>query len=62
MAPMLLFENAFGAAVYKNVLRRRGVIDSPHMRAPARRYMDSRDSDELDRLLAEVSEFFTWKG
>lgn len=62
MAPMLLFENAFGAAVYKNVLHRRGVIDSPHMRAPARRHMDSRDSDELDRLLAEVSEFFTWKG
>lgn len=62
MAPMLLFENAFGAAVYKNVLHRRGVIDSPTMRVPGGRHMDSTDSAELDRLLGEVSEFFTWKG
>ena len=62
MAPMLLFENAFGGAIYKNVLHRRGVIKNPHQRVSGRRTLDQRDSDELDRLFAELSEFLAWKG
>lgn len=61
MAPMLLFESAFGAGVYKHVLHKRGVIATPTMRVPARRYLDELDLEELDRLLEGVADFMTWR-
>lgn len=60
MAPLLLFEVAFGAGIYKHVLHRRGVISTPFMRAPARRHLDKLDLEELDRLLGGLSELMTW--
>ncbi len=62
MGPMLIFESAFGAGVYKNVLHRRGVISTPYMRVPGRRELDRHDSEELDRLLAGLDDLLTWGG
>lgn len=62
MAPLLLFEVAFGVAVYKQVLHLRGVIASPAMRIPARRALDRLDRAELDRLLAGLGDLLTWRG
>ena len=43
----------FGLAVRKEVLRRRGVIKSNHLRGPGY-VMDSDDHKELDQMMARL--------
>ena len=41
----------YGAAVYKEVLRRRGIIDHATVREPGAAALDAQDHRELDALL-----------
>ena len=61
MLPSLIFEAAYGVAAYKEVLRRRGVIRTTHMRVPARRSFDKYDLQELDEVMTGLSGLMTWK-
>lgn len=58
MLPLLDFEELFGPAICKEVLYRRRIIASPFQRLPGPR-LDRYDHEELDRLLADVSPWFT---
>jgi 4-hydroxy-tetrahydrodipicolinate synthase len=49
--PLLTMEWLYGAAVYKEVLRRRGIIDHATVREPGATALDARDHLELDSLL-----------
>jgi 4-hydroxy-tetrahydrodipicolinate synthase len=60
MLPLLDFEELFGPAVCKEVLYRRRIIASPYQRLPGPA-LDRYDQEEIDRLLAEVSPWFTLK-
>jgi 4-hydroxy-tetrahydrodipicolinate synthase len=55
MLPLLNFQAVFRMAMTKEVLRRRGIIESTHVRAagPA---LDSEDLRELDRWLAAIAD------
>jgi 4-hydroxy-tetrahydrodipicolinate synthase len=60
LLPLLNYEALFGTAVYKEVLYRRRIIASPHKRL-AGLTLDAHDHAELDRILDELSPFFTVK-
>jgi 4-hydroxy-tetrahydrodipicolinate synthase len=49
--PLLMLEWLYGATVYKEVLRRRGVIASSTVREPGAATLDARDRRELTALL-----------
>jgi 4-hydroxy-tetrahydrodipicolinate synthase len=55
MLPLLNFQAVFRMAMTKEVLRRRGVIESTHVRA-AGPVLDAGDLRELDQLLAGISD------
>jgi len=59
LLPLLNIEWLYGATVYKEVLRRRGVIESATLRGPGMHTLDDFDHQELDQILADVSELFT---
>jgi 4-hydroxy-tetrahydrodipicolinate synthase len=56
MLPLLNIEHLYGAAVYKEVLCRRGVIRTARMRGGIA--LDNVDQRELDRILAEMADLF----
>ncbi len=58
LLPLLNYERLYGVAVYKEVLRRRGVIATRVCRAPDRT-LDDHDRAELNAILAEVEPLFT---
>ncbi|MDQ6917093.1 MAG: dihydrodipicolinate synthase family protein [Pseudomonadota bacterium] len=53
--PLLNFQAVFRWAMTKEVLKRRGVIASAHVRAPGPR-LDRRDHEELGLMLAEIGD------
>jgi 4-hydroxy-tetrahydrodipicolinate synthase len=53
--PLLNFQAVFRWAMTKEVLRRRGVIDCAHVRAPGPR-LDAQDQVELGIMLAEIAD------
>jgi 4-hydroxy-tetrahydrodipicolinate synthase len=55
MLPLLNFQAVFRMAMTKEVLRRRGVIESVHVRAPGPK-LDPGDHRELDAMLAELND------
>jgi len=59
LIPLLNIEWLYGAAVYKEVLRRRGVIDGATMRIAGGQTLDQHDHRELDAILADISPLFT---
>jgi 4-hydroxy-tetrahydrodipicolinate synthase len=59
LLPLLNIEWLYGAAVYKEVLRRRGVLDSAIVRGPGLHHLDASDHLELGAILEDVSELFT---
>jgi dihydrodipicolinate synthase/N-acetylneuraminate lyase len=59
LIPLLNIEWMYGPAMYKEVLRRRGVIDSAKVRGPGAVELDAADHRELDAILADVSQLFT---
>jgi 4-hydroxy-tetrahydrodipicolinate synthase len=60
LLPLLNYEALFGTAVYKEVLYRRRIIASPYKRLPGLA-LDRFDHLELDRVLEELSPYFTVK-
>jgi 4-hydroxy-tetrahydrodipicolinate synthase len=59
LMPLLNIEAMYGAAVYKEVLKRRGVIEHATMRGPGLVQLDGFDHQELDAILADISDLFT---
>jgi 4-hydroxy-tetrahydrodipicolinate synthase len=62
LAPLFAFETLYPGAVYKEVLRRRGVIRSARCRGLAEDSMDAEDHRALDRILTDLEPLFTWRG
>lgn len=58
LLPLLNMEAAFAGALYKEVLRRRGVIATATMRG-RRDPLDQFDHQELDAILRDVSELYS---
>lgn len=59
LLPLLNMEWLYGATVYKEVLRRRGVLDTATLRGPGMSTLDDFDHQELDLILADISPLFT---
>jgi 4-hydroxy-tetrahydrodipicolinate synthase len=55
MLPLLNFQAVFRMAMTKEVLRRRGIIASTHVRAAGPR-LDAGDLRELDQLMAGIAD------
>ncbi len=59
LLPLLNMEAAFGASLYKEVLKRRGVIATTTMRSRKDSALDEYDHKELDAILRDVSDLFS---
>jgi len=62
MAPLFALEVQCPGAVYKDVLRRRGVIRCAAARNVSPKVMDAEDHRALDGILADLEPLFTWHG
>ena len=62
LAPLYAIETLCRGAIYKEVLRRRGVIASSRSRNAAPDAMDAADHAALDEILADLEPLMTWKG
>ena len=62
LLPVLMFENIYGVAAYKEVLCRRGVIATPTMRLQGRARIDAMDRVALDTILQRLAPALTWSG
>ncbi len=56
--PLINMERMHGVALYKEVLRRRGIFATPLSRQPGK-YLDEWDLQEVDAVLADVESLFT---
>ena len=54
LLPLLMFETGYGTAVYKEVLRRRGVIRSAAIRQSGGKVLDRHAMDDLSDILADL--------
>jgi dihydrodipicolinate synthase/N-acetylneuraminate lyase len=59
LLPLLNYESMFGIVVYKEVLRRRGVIASARVRAPGSPSLDEHNHRELDAILRDLAPLLT---
>ena len=59
LLPLLNMEAAFAVSLYKEVLKRRGVIATTTMRARKGSALDEYDHKELDEILRDVSDLFS---
>ncbi len=57
LLPLMMLERLYGVAVYKEVLYRRGIIDTTTRRAPGGP-LDQWDRTELDTVLADVETLY----
>lgn len=62
LLPLLTMEALYGTAIYKEVLRRRGVIRTAMARNPSFAPLDEVDHRELDALLGEIADLLPTKG
>lgn len=60
MAPLFTFETQTRGSVYKEILRRRGVIDAAYSRNVVDT-LDDHDRRALDEILADLEPLFTWQ-
>jgi len=58
LLPLLNYEAMYGAVVYKEVLRRRGVIRSSYLRSHLGNPLDADNARELDAILANLAPLF----
>ncbi|MHB8645493.1 MAG: dihydrodipicolinate synthase family protein [Thermomicrobiales bacterium] len=59
LLPLLNMEAAFGPSIYKEVLKRRGVIANTTLRSRRDSGLDAYDHKELDEILRDVSDLFS---
>lgn len=57
--PLLLFETTYGVAVYKEVLKKRGVIKYAGHRQVGGKYLDEYAQAELEEILRDLRPLFT---
>ena len=57
--PLLNIEFLFGATIYKEVLRRRGIIKNATIRSLSHNALDEFDHREMDRIMDEIKPLFT---
>ncbi|MFO7917348.1 MAG: dihydrodipicolinate synthase family protein [Anaerolineae bacterium] len=62
LAPLYAIEIQCRGAIYKEVLRRRGVIKSAFRRNAPPGVMDEHDHRALDEILADLEPLYTWEG
>ena len=62
IAPLFAIEMQCRGAIYKEVLRRRGVIRSARSRNAPPGLMDEQDHRALDDILRDLEPLFTWQG
>ncbi|HUE76162.1 MAG TPA: dihydrodipicolinate synthase family protein [Chloroflexota bacterium] len=55
LLPLLNYESMFGIVVYKEVLRRRGIIANARVRAPGSPSLDEHNHRELDAILRDLA-------
>jgi 4-hydroxy-tetrahydrodipicolinate synthase len=55
LLPGLTYEALYSVVVYKEVLKRRGVIASAKVRAPGSPSLDEAGHRELDRIMADLA-------
>jgi len=60
LLPLISFENIYGLEAFKEVLVRRGVIESATVRSPGKHTMDRYDLIELDKLMSDISDLLRW--
>jgi dihydrodipicolinate synthase/N-acetylneuraminate lyase len=56
--PLMNIEYMYGPSIYKEVLKRRGVIQTGLSRTPGHARLDKKDMRELDRILKEIEPLF----
>lgn len=56
--PLLNIEYLYGPAIYKEVLRLRGIISTSAVRDPGAAHLDARDREELDAILLRMDDMF----
>lgn len=56
--PLINYERLYGVAVYKEVLRRRGIFATNLSRYPGA-YLDEQDNIELDAIMQDIEPLFT---
>jgi 4-hydroxy-tetrahydrodipicolinate synthase len=59
LLPLLNYEQMWGVVVYKEVLRRRGVIEHARVRAPGSQTLDAHNHRELDAILTDLRPLLT---
>lgn len=59
LLPLLMFETGYGTAVYKEVLRRRGVIRCAAIRQPGGKQLDRDAMEDLTEILADMAPLLT---
>jgi dihydrodipicolinate synthase/N-acetylneuraminate lyase len=62
LSPLYAIETTCHGAIYKEVLRRRGVITSSRGRNVPPNQMDEHDHRSLDDILRDLEPLFTWPG
>ena len=62
MAPLWAIEMQVRGAIYKEVLRRRGVITTSYSRNAIPKPLDEKDHRALDDILNDLAPLFTWRG
>lgn len=62
MSPLFALEMQCPGVIYKEVLRRRGVIRCAFVRNVSSKAMDVEDHRALDEILADLEPLFTWHG
>ena len=58
LLPLINIANLYGVTFCKEILKRRGLIDSTYTRAPGT--LDKYDLEEIDRLIQNVEELYIW--
>ena len=61
LQPLLNFELMGGMVAFKEVLVRRGVIETNVVRSPGANPLDRHDMEELTVLLAGIEDLLTWR-
>ena len=61
LLPLLMFETGYGTAVYKEVLRRRGVIRCAAIRQTGGKQLDRQAMADLTEILEDLQPLLTWR-
>lgn len=59
--PLISMEGVYAAPVWKEILVRRGIIQSATVRSPGKTRLDEYDLREIDYLLDSLDDLMTWK-